>query len=270
VGKNKPKEPAVHFAFETNTLLVVGVTLLAGVSPGPDFAVVLRNALRSGQCSDLGSGQCSGRKSGRFTALGIACGVMVHVGYTLLGLGWLVARHAWLLTAVRYLGAAYLVWLGVSAFLPRRARGAEAPRPGHAKDEACVAMDEDCAARGGVCVATGEACVGRSEACTATPTSGSPTAAEAFRNGFLCNVLNPKTVMFFLALFTQVVAPGTGIPAQLAIGAFVVLAHLGWFWFVATAVTSPASLRVFRRWRRTMERVTGGFLVGLGLTLAAE
>lgn len=99
---------------------------------------------------------------------------------------------------------------------------------------------------------------------------GSPTAAEAFRNGFLCNVLNPKTVMFFLALFTQVVAPGTGTLAQLAIGAFVVLAHLGWFWFVATAVTSPASLRVFRRWRRTLERVTGGFLVGLGLTLAAE
>ncbi|OIQ50417.1 Threonine efflux protein [Pseudodesulfovibrio hydrargyri] len=209
----------MNFTIETNLLAVAGITLLAVVSPGPDFAVILRNVLRSG------------RGPGLATALGIGCGVVVHVTYTLLGLGWLVARYAWLLTAVKYAGAAYLVWLGCSALL---SRGDEPGRP-------------------------------------QVPAPGvRADLRQAFRNGFLCNVLNPKTVLFFIALFTQVVAPGTPRIALVGIGAYIVLTHLAWFAFVVLVLTNPAALRVFNHWRRAVERGVGGCLVALGVTLAID
>jgi RhtB (resistance to homoserine/threonine) family protein len=208
----------VSISIETNLLVVAGITMLAVISPGPDFAVILRNALRSG------------RGPGLATALGIACGVVVHVTYTLLGLGWLVARYAWLLTAIRYAGAAYLVWLGCSAFLSRPAA------PGRPQAPAPVRAD----------------------------------LRQAFGNGFLCNVLNPKTVLFFIALFTQVVAPGTPLAAQVGIGAYIVLAHLAWFAFVVMVLTNPAALRGFNNWRRAVERGVGGCLIALGVTLAID
>lgn len=216
----------MSISIETNLLVVAGITLLAVISPGPDFAVILRNALRSG------------RGPGLATALGIGCGVVVHVTYTLLGLGWLVARYAWLLTAIRYAGAAYLVWLGCSAFLSRPAA------PGRPQTSA----------------------PGRPQA----PAPGRADLRQAFGNGFLCNVLNPKTVLFFIALFTQVVAPGTSLAAQVGIGAYIVLAHLAWFAFVVMVLTNPAALRVFNTWRRAVERGVGGCLIALGVTLAID
>jgi RhtB (resistance to homoserine/threonine) family protein len=209
----------MNFTVETNLLAVAGITLLAVISPGPDFAVILRNALRSG------------RGPGLATALGIACGVVIHVTYTLLGLGWLVARYAWLLTAIKYAGAAYLIWLGCSAFFSRKDESGrpEVPAPAARAD-----------------------------------------LRQALGNGFLCNVLNPKTVLFFIALFTQVVAPDTPVAAQVGIGAYIVLTHLAWFAFVVLVLTNPAALRIFSNWRRAVERGVGGCLVALGLTLALD
>ena len=209
----------MNFSIETNLLVVAGVTLLAVISPGPDFAVILRNALRSG------------RGPGLATALGISCGVVIHVTYTLLGLGWIVARYAWLLTAIKYAGAAYLVWLGCSAFLSRK-DGA-----GHEQPPVTAARAD---------------------------------LRQAFRNGFLCNVLNPKTVLFFIALFTQVVAPDTPLAAQVGIGIYIVLVHLAWFAFVVMVLTNPAALRIFNHWRRAVERTVGTCLVALGVTLAID
>ena len=209
----------MNYTVETNLLVVGGITLLAVISPGPDFAIILRNSLRHG------------RRLGLATALGIACGVVVHVTYTLLGLGYLVAGCAWLLTSVRYAGAAYLIWLGCAAFITR---GSRSPSP-------------------------------------VPPASALRTDfLGAFGNGFLCNVLNPKTVLFFLALFTQVVAPDTPIAAQVGIGVYIVLAHLSWFAFVVLVLTNPGALRLFNRWRRAVERAVGGCLVGLGLILAID
>lgn len=209
----------MNFTVETNLLVVAGITLLAVISPGPDFAITVRNAVRHG------------RRPGLATALGIACGVVCHVAYTLLGLGYLVARFAWLLTAVKYMGAAYLVWLGCSALFFRAGPEEGADVPGGAVPS---------------------------------------RFRDAFRNGFLCNLLNPKTVLFFLALFTQVVEPGTTGPVRAGIGAYIVLAHFVWFAFVALALTSRRAMCVFERWRRSVEKGVGACLVFLGAALALD
>ena len=86
--------------------------------------------------------------------------------------------------------------------------------------------------------------------------------------GFLTNATNPKTTLFVVSLFTQVVSPRTPLPVQLGYGAFMSLAHLAWFVLVALAFSSVPAQRVVASARHHVERGIGGVLVCLGLTLA--
>ncbi len=88
-------------------LLLAVAHLFAVASPGADFAVVLKNTLRSGQ------------KTGTFTALGIGLGIFVHVAYTLLGVAIILSQSAFLFELVKYLGAGYLIWLAANCFRSR-------------------------------------------------------------------------------------------------------------------------------------------------------
>lgn len=82
-------------------IAVVTITLLACISPGPDFALVSRNSL------------LLSRRTGVLTAAGIGLGVVVHVCYTLLGLGLVLQHSLWLFSALKMAGAAYLIYLGI-------------------------------------------------------------------------------------------------------------------------------------------------------------
>lgn len=99
---------------ETLFAAAAGAHLLAVMSPGPDFAVVTRQAL------------AHGRGAGLRTAWGIATGIVFHVGYALFGLAWLMERLPWLLDLLRYAGAAFLLWMGLGAL---RARPLGEPPP---------------------------------------------------------------------------------------------------------------------------------------------
>lgn len=104
-------------------LSIVGVMWLCMLSPGPDMALVMRNTLRTG------------RAAGAATAAGVMTGNLVHIGYAALGLGWLVAHNQLVYDALRYAGAAYLVYLGVHSIRAAlRPSAAQAPpeRPGSA------------------------------------------------------------------------------------------------------------------------------------------
>lgn len=82
-------------------LSVVTLCTLAAISPGADFAMVTRNSL------------LRSRRAGVLTALGIALALLLHVSYTLAGIGLLIAHSPLLFNLIRYAGAAYLVCLGV-------------------------------------------------------------------------------------------------------------------------------------------------------------
>jgi RhtB (resistance to homoserine/threonine) family protein len=204
--------------FESNLWVVGTITILAVVSPGPDFAIILRNGLRYG------------RKVGLATACGIASGVVVHTTYALLGLSYIVAKYVWVLEFVRYAGAGYLIWLGISAFKPQR--------------EQAVDKNED----GPVSLSLG----------------------TSFRQGFLCNVLNPKTMLFFVALFTQVITTNTAMDLKIGIGAFISLIHLIWFTFIVFVVTNSNTQRLVKNWRNSIEKAVGICLLGLGTKLAID
>ena len=88
-------------------IAVITITLLACISPGPDFAMVSRNGL------------LLSRRAGVLTAMGIGLGVLVHIGYTLLGLGWVLQQTPWLFNALKLAGAGYLVYLGIKMLRSR-------------------------------------------------------------------------------------------------------------------------------------------------------
>jgi RhtB (resistance to homoserine/threonine) family protein len=81
-------------------LSLSGLMMISLISPGPDFAVVVKNSL------------VYSRKTALLTALGIALGVLVHVTYILLGLGILITQTPWLLFSIKCLGAGYLLYIG--------------------------------------------------------------------------------------------------------------------------------------------------------------
>lgn len=97
----------------TQVLTLTGVLLLAVMSPGPDFVIVLRSVLTSG------------RRAGMACAAGIGSGALVWAVVTSVGVAGLLAASAVAFTVVKLLGAAYLVLLGIQALLAARRGGYE-------------------------------------------------------------------------------------------------------------------------------------------------
>ncbi|MEP3428075.1 MAG: LysE family transporter [Roseibium sp.] len=85
-------------------LTVISLTVVVAIVPGPDFAVVLRNAL------------IGGRLAGIMTSLGIALALGVHVTYALAGIGLIVSQSIFLFNALKLIGAAYLIFLGITMY----------------------------------------------------------------------------------------------------------------------------------------------------------
>ncbi len=84
---------------------------LAVASPGPDFALVLKQSF------------AHGRRTAIWSSIGIGCGISIHIIYSLLGLGYLLKESPTALLVVKYLGATYLAYVGVLALRTRPRTG---------------------------------------------------------------------------------------------------------------------------------------------------
>jgi RhtB (resistance to homoserine/threonine) family protein len=198
-------------------LTVVLIHLLAVASPGPDFAVVLRESVTRG------------RRAGQLCALGVGMGIFVHVAYSLLGIGLIVSQSIILFNALKWLAAAYLLYLGIRALCSR------------------------CAASGTM----------------VEPRSLPPRSPRgAFIAGFITNGLNPKATLFFLSLFTAVISPNTPLLVQAGYGLYLALATGAWFCLVALLFSQRRVRDGFARMGHWFDRLMGVVLVGLGIKLA--
>jgi threonine/homoserine/homoserine lactone efflux protein len=198
----------------------LAVSALVIVTPGPDTALTIRNTL-------LGR-----RRAGVFTALGVSTGQATWALATAVGIAALLAASEPVFTAVKLLGAAYLIFLGAQALLAAVRR-----RPAAAIDVPRRQLQ----------------------------------SAVAFRQGVISNLGNPKMAAFFPALLPQF-APegGAAFPALLALGLLFCLLTLVWLTGYAFAVARAGDLLRRPVIRRTTEAVTGVVLVALGLRLATE
>ena len=204
-------------------LAAVGALALLTILPGPDFAVVVRWA-----ASD-------GRRSGLLASFGVAAGLLVWGALTVLGLSALLAASPVAYTVVRYLGAAYLVWMALR-LLWRSFREHGSPAPSSASSSAPVG-----------------------------------SGAAPFRQGLLTNLLNPKIAAFYVGVLPLLVPAGA--PRALTLAALV-LCHvvLGLVWLGLVSVLVARGSRVLSRplVRAWLDRVTAVVLLGFAARLVFD
>ena len=206
------------------SLTIALLTFLAAsavltVTPGLDTALVLRTAA------------VEGPRRAASAAVGICCGLLLWGSAVALGLGALLAASYLAYTVLRWLGAAYLVWLGLSLFLrPRR----EAP-----------GSDAAPLADGG--------------------------RAKWFVRGLLSNLTNPKVGVFYVTFLPQFVPSGVAVAPFIALlVAIHVIEGVIWLGFLILATRSVSRSLLRPTVTRALDRLTGGVLVGAGLRLAVE
>ncbi len=208
-------------------LLFTAAGLLLNLTPGPDVMLIVANAVRGGA------------RAGVAAALGITAGCGVHVAAAALGVSALLLTSGTAFSVLKWLGALYLVWVGVqmlrAAWRPGAALRVAATRP--------TGMDG----------------------------LAPPAWTAVFRRGFLTNVLNPKVALFFLAFVPQFIAPGTPQPGWvfLALGllftASSLLVCIGWALAAAWVARRAGTLQRVMRW---LDGVAGGLFVAFGVKLA--
>jgi threonine/homoserine/homoserine lactone efflux protein len=211
----------------TKFLLFLTAALLLAIAPGPGMLYVLARSL------------AGGKREGVLSALGTLFGGMIHVFAAALGISIVLAKSALAFATVKYMGAAYLCFLGVRMILDARKEPAVGQEP----------------------VASASA-----------SRSGNPPRNPLWQ-GIATEVLNPKTALFFLSFIPQFVNRESGhVFLQ-----FVLLGTLSVFLntsadLVVIVLAGPLgnlmrSSAVFRRRQRT---VTGAIMIGLGTYLATS
>ncbi len=196
-------------------LSVSVIAIFMAVSPGADFVMITRNSV------------FYGRSAGLYSALGISLAIWVHVAYSIAGLAIIISNSIVLFSILKYLGAAYLIYIGWKTFRSK----AEINITDESKKE-------------------------------------NLSTFSAFKIGFITNSLNPKTTIFFLSIFTQVVNAQTPLWLQIVYGIIISLSHLVWFSAVSVFLSQPLFLRRFQEWKNAIEKVIGSLLIGFGLKVA--
>lgn len=194
-------------------LAMCAIHLVAMISPGPDFIMVVRNSVKYSPTT------------GRCTALGIALGLVVHMTYCILGLGIVISQSILLFNLIKYLGAAYLICIGIMSFM--------------SKDESLDLTTQK----------------------EAKPL----TTFAAMKMGFYVNALNPKATLAFVSLFSAFITPETPLSFQLSFATFVIISAALWFSLVASIFTIKQVQQVFAKAKTRFDRTVGIVLVSLGL-----
>jgi RhtB (resistance to homoserine/threonine) family protein len=202
----------------TYWLVFLTAAVALNISPGPDLLYILSRTV------------AQGRRVGLASAAGVCTGAFVHVVAAALGLSAILATSAGAFNLVKYVGAAYLIYLGLKAL-----RSAGTSFTPHAAPVPRV------------------------------------SAALAFRQGVLIDVLNPKVAIFFMAFLPQFVRPEAGnvtmqllFLGSLVVGVAIIIESA----FVLAAAKTTGFFRTHRKASVWLDRMMGSVLIALGVRLA--
>lgn len=227
-------------------LLIAMVHFFAVASPGPDFALILKQSIRYN------------RRVAIYTSFGIGAGIIVHVTYSLVGIGLLIASDQRLFTALKYIAASYfcyIAWHCLSAKKPEDALSAQ-----ESIDTANKTLIPNEMQGGAANKIPNEMTKDATKA-------KYPSAKKAFLNGFLINALNVKATLFFVSLFSVVIAPETLLSIKVVYGVYLVAATAAWFCFLSYLLTQERVRFVLQRKGYILDRVMGLVLLLLAIQL---
>ncbi len=206
-------------------LIIATAHLVAVASPGPDFAVVLKHSITYG------------RRCAIYTSLGVGAAILLHITYTLVGIGLLITQTPWLFDLFKYAAAAYLTYIGFSAL--------RSPPP-------------------------------QTDVAQAQSSNPAPKTAEnyseisnkrAFWMGFLTNGLNPKATLFFLSLFSVIVSAETPNSVRLVYGIYMSVATAAWFSFLSMILSMNGVRSFLLQKGYWFDRLMGIILISLAVKL---
>jgi len=196
----------------------MGVSLVIITTPGTDTALTIRNTL-------LG-----GRRSGLYTSVGVACGLLVWALCTAAGLSQLIRASQPGFLALRIVGATYVINLGGRALV-------DAFHGRHAERDARTART---------------------------------TERGSLRQGLLSNLGNPKMVVFFVSLLPPFAGTAPSFASLFVLGAIFAALTLVWLAGYACIVARLGDILRRSMIRRALDAICGTVLVALGLRLASE
>lgn len=202
----------------------IASTLLA-ITPGNDTILVMKNSLRSG------------RMAGLATTAGVVCGCLVHATCSALGISMILVKSAALFNAVKLIGAAYLVFIGVRALWSMwRTRGDEGDQ---ATEDSSGNLEK--------------------------------SVPRSFVEGLFTNVLNPKVAIFYLSFLPQFISPNDSVMARsfLLAGIHQLVGAI-WLASIVLFVSRLRGILTRASVRRRLEAVTGVVLIAFGLKLALD
>ncbi|MDX2322335.1 MAG: LysE family translocator [Moritella sp.] len=180
------------------------------LSPGPDMMLVLKY------------GSLNAKRAAWYCVGGIISGLAVHMMLGLFGISLLISSNPMLFNVVRWLGAAYLIYIGVKSL-----------RAGKSEIEV-----------------------------DAGTLNYRPT--KAYLDGLLCNLLNPKILMFMVAAFSQVIAPETPTSDKLLIS-LSIFVETAVLWSCFIILLNRGGLKpMLNRYQDKINKATGGLLITLG------
>ena len=200
-------------------LLFITSGLLLNMAPGPDSLLIMSRSASQGW------------RAGSAAALGIGTGTLIHIFAAALGLSAVLATSSAAFSAVKYIGAGYLLYIGIRLILSKSST-----------------TDSDQIIQ---------------------PTSAS--YSNTYIQGFLTNVLNPKIAIFFLAFVPQFIDPNTPNKALSFIARGLIFNLNGMLWCHFLAISTAFASQRFKTSQKLanrFNRLTGIFFVSLGVKLA--
>jgi threonine/homoserine/homoserine lactone efflux protein len=205
-------------AFDGRFAAWIAIAVVLIVTPGPDTALIIRQALRAGS------------RAASLSAFGIATGSSVWAFASVLGVAVLLESSAAAFNLLKLAGAAYLIYLGVRSLIGSLGAAADTGPPGRVR-------------------------LGFS---------------SAFAQGLLNNLLNPKAGAIFVSVMPQFIQPHDSLVRLLLMVAAYDVMVVAWLCAYGHVVSRAGRSRIGVRVRRSLERLTGVVMIGLGARLAIE
>ncbi|MEC4723983.1 LysE family translocator [Shewanella sp. D64] len=215
-------------------ILFVGIVFLIAIIPGPNALLVLFTALTKSRLQAFSN------------IAGVSSGFIAHAFISAQGLNLLLTQSVFAFTLLKWLGVAYLVWLGITNI-----------RAGlKTKMVNMLTMHSD--------NQVGE----NSEADTWENCNKGEGVANNFIKGFLTNMLNPKIVLFYLSIFPQFVSPQTVFADSMLLGMTQAIVVSSWFLVVILLAEQFKAILTNAKTARWINYAVGSIFLGFGLKLA--
>jgi len=167
----------------------------------------------------------NGKKVGLLCSLGIALGLSIHILYSAFGLAAIIANSSSALWIIKMLGGGYLLFLGCKGLCAKAQKSTE------------IIQEK----------------------------LSQHSALKIIGLGFLCNALNPKAPIYFVALFTVVLSPDIPFEHLIIYGIWMMLIQFSWFATVVVLLSRPIINTKFQKMGHWLDKLMGGAMIILGI-----